>query len=138
MTERLYRILLETHNNTISVNLINEFVYRLINDNPGKRARVKELLWLGNHAEKGKPLDQLTNHKIVSSFLFLAFSILDNEYTSSEYNTEFSFFQKSVQDYDGMEIPEGHMTMLDDFFSEQNDTKYFEAYKQLKGAIPTD
>jgi hypothetical protein len=137
-TLSLYRILLETQNNTISVNLINEFVYKLVNDNPRKRARVKELLFLGNHPEDQKPWDQLPNHKVVSSFLVLASSILDNEYGDSKYNKEVSFFEKSVQEQFGMEITETYMTMLDEFFSEQNNKKYLEAYEQLKSAIPTD
>ena len=99
--------------------------------------RVKELLWLGNHPEDQKPWDQLPNHKVVSFFLVLAFSILDNEYGNSKFNKEFSFFEKSVQEQFGMEITETYMTMLDEFFSEQNNKKYLEAYKQLKDAIPT-
>jgi len=135
--EDLYRTLVKSQNTTVSENLIGEFVYRLSDGNQGNRARFKNLLWLGNHEEE-KPWDQLPNHKIASSFLFLAFSILDNEYDNDKYKDEFSFFQKSVQDYGGMYIPEGYMTMLDEFFSEQNDKRYFEAYQKLKDAIPPD
>lgn len=135
--EDLYRILVKSQNNTVSQDLIGEFVYRLIDGNQGNRARFKKLLWLGNHEEE-KPWDQLPNHRVASSFLFLAFSILDNENDDDKYKDEFLDFQKSVQDYGGMNIPEGYMTMLDEFFSEQKDKKKYEAYKQLKDAIPTD